>query len=121
MHADPDNPFESNWINHVEHILNSTGLGNIWINEGDNFSCNNIKMALKLRLSDNFKQKWLAQLSENSQCTVYRMFKAELAFSDYLSCLDFRDRVCLSKFRCRNHSLPITRNRFHNNSVEARK
>ena len=49
---------------------------------------------------------------KNSQCKVYRMFKSEIKLEKYLVEFKDKDRVILSKFRCRNHKFPVTGNRF---------
>ena len=82
------------------------------MDEGDSFQVSYIKTALKQRLTDISRQELSSQINENSQCTVYRMFKSNQQFELYLQNLDQNDRVNLCKFRCRNHFLPITKNRF---------
>ena len=42
-------------------------------------------------------------------CTVYRMFKTNFKFEEYIDKIDVKDRISLSKFRCRNNYLPIVK------------
>ena len=112
MHYEIENPFTSKWIESPENVFTNTGLGHIWLNEGDGFQPNYIKSALKQRLSDMSKQEMFSSINGNRQCIVYRMFKNELKFESYLKHLNHNDRLKLCKFRCRNHFLPVTKNRF---------
>ena len=103
------------WIALLQSTLKNAGFNNIWSREMDGFSSKYIKQALKLRLDDMFKQEWHDKMFNNNQCTNYRMFKGEPIMEDYLLRLDNVDRINLSRFCCRNHSLPVTRDRLTDN------
>ena len=70
------------------------------------------KSALKRRIHDINQQKWHSDVHENSQCTFYRTFKEALVFEDYINLLDRKDAINLTKFRCRNHKLPVSRTKY---------
>ena len=110
--SDLNDNYESKWIKMVKDTLNFCGMSNIWDNELDGYSSNYVKKALKLRLADNFTQDWNNSVHGHDQCVNYRMFKENFIFEKYLTSLDYKDRITFCKFRCRNHFLPITHNRF---------
>ena len=62
---------------------------------------------MKLRLKDQFIQKWHENISQGGKCTVYRIIKTTFGFENYLNTLPHLLRKYLTKFRCRNHRLPI--------------
>ena len=64
---------------------------------------------LKLRLKDHFIQKWHESIPESRKYINYRIFKNHFKLEKYL--VDLPDKLCkiLTKFRCRNHRLPIER------------
>ena len=47
-----------------------------------------------------------------SNCIYYIIFKTKSVFEDYIMKLNNVARTKLYKFRCRNHNLPVTNNRF---------
>jgi hypothetical protein len=67
---------------------------------------------VKLRLCDQFKQKWSTVVFNSPKCLNYRIFKYNHGLEKYL--LDLPDdlRKALCSFRCLNHRLPIKRGRF---------
>ena len=61
-----------------------------------------LKENLKLRLQDIFRQEWRCKIVTMPKCSNYAIFKKDLVFEKYLTCLNFNQRVIYSKFRCRN-------------------
>ncbi|XP_071508531.1 uncharacterized protein [Diadema antillarum] len=107
-----DTTFVSKWISHIEEILNNAGLGVVWLRKGEGFSNNWILSTLKLRLSDMSKQDLMANVWSNRVCLNYRIFKTNSLFERYLVQLSKRDRISLSRFRCRSNRLPANNRRF---------
>ena len=93
---DPNINFESKWLANIEHILDLTGLRNVWECDCEGFSYN---LAIE--------RVW-----SNSCCTNYRIFKNKLEMEYYLVQLENKDRINLARFRCRSNQLPIINNRF---------
>ena len=67
------------------------------------------KKVIKLRLN---RQDWSTSVHNNSNCINYIIFKTKSVFEDYIMKLGNVARTKLYKFRCRNHNLPVTNNRF---------
>ena len=104
---------ETKWLTYVKGILDNCGFSNMW--ESNTLKKCNIKWlqtALHLKLDDIAKQEWLSEVSTNSLCLNYRIFKTECCLSNYILTLDTPDRITLCKFRCGNHRLPITTGRY---------
>ena len=116
MHFDRACFFSSSWIDSVKSTLDSCGMSHVWHTSPGEMNRLWLKKALKLRLNDIFHQKWNMMLNDNSRCTNYRIFKDSLNAEDYLIKLDAKERICLSRYRCRNIRLPIS-----NESANAQK
>lgn len=112
LHYNENIDFRSSWIAKMESIFDNTGLSHIWRNEMRGLHSTYVTNLLKGKLSDIAKQNLRADIDSNSQCDNYRIFKNDLDFEDYFLNLNFNDRKVICNFRCRNHSLPITLNRF---------
>jgi hypothetical protein len=103
--------FHSKWICCIEDILNDCGYSEYWI--AQNVTKNvYLSKNVKLRLCDQFKQKWSTVVFNSPKCLNYRIFKYNHGLEKYL--LDLPDdlRKALCSFRCLNHRLPIKRGRF---------
>ena len=105
--------FQSPWITAISNILNNAGLGNIWQMQG-NFNQHWLKNSVKLRLQDQFKQKWQSDVENSSKGTTYRLFKQCFEFEKYLDILQPKDAIVLCAFRVSNHRLPIETGRWKN-------
>ena len=64
------------------------------------------KQSVKLRLKEQFIQTWHKSISQVT-CTKYRIIKITFGFENYLNDLPDLLRKYFTKFRCRNHRLPI--------------
>lgn len=117
------NIYYSPWLSTIKNILDKTGMSFVWNmpNSVNHFCPNNpiiphpwfIK-AIKLRLSDMYKQEWLAEVNRNFLCKVYRIIKTSLEFEKYLHILDFRNHSYVCKYRCINTDIPVVSGRYHN-------
>ena len=110
------NQFQFKWIEHIKSTLDNAGFSELW--QAQNIYPLHIKAIIAQRLSDNFKQKWWDEVSTNSQCDFYRVFKETPEQEKYLNHLDPSHRYSLTKFRTRTNHLPITKKRFHNDAAD---
>ena len=105
------NEKKSKWLIFIKQILDSCGFSNL-------FYYNNminkkwVSEAIKLRLLDQYKQKWSSEVFNSPKGISYRIFKEEFRFEKYLDILDKNDRILYCKFRTCNHKLPIETGRW---------
>ena len=92
----------------IKSILDNIGLSYLWNSDLTLTNPSWLKSILDQKLSDIFKQNWEGKVNESGSCTIYRIFKTDLNFENYLASLNQRDRTSLCKFRCGNNKLPIT-------------
>ena len=106
-HMHSRNVIDSKWISHVNNMLNNTGFGGMWEGQ-DDFPSNPtwFKQATKLRLSDIALQTWHEDVESHRDCSFYSLFKEVPKISPYMS-LNFKYRLLIAKFICRNLNLPI--------------
>ena len=109
--------YSSNWVLTVEKWLNDLGMADVWNSQSTNVTW--FKNAIKLRLEDQYRQKWHAQVFENEKCINYRIFKDEFCFERYLIDLPKCHAVRLCKFRLGNHQLPTAKLQYENILREA--
>jgi hypothetical protein len=94
------------WLNNVKTILDNSGLSNIW--DTQTFpSLAWLKNHMKQISKDQFVQDWHSQIFDSGKCLNYRVFKTEFKCEPYILSLPDNFRHTLTKFRCRNHKLPI--------------
>ena len=101
------NIFKSDWIHTIKSILNNSGFSGIWLSQSIPHSADNLRDKIKIRLKDQFIQQWYEGISHGGKCTNYRIFKKIFTFEKYLTELPDQLRKNMTKFRCRNHRLPI--------------
>ena len=89
--------FSFKWITQIKGILENTGFSEVWT--ADSIDSDLFKIVFKQRCDDIFKQTWLTDMMNNSQCTEYRKMKELREFENYLIELEPSDRIALSKFR----------------------
>ena len=68
------------WLNHIESIFNSTGMGFIFINQFSVYDKNVFKQILR----DQFVQKWLSDIYSSSRGQIYSVFKKDFCIENYL-------------------------------------
>ena len=99
--------FKSEWIGTVKTTLNNFGFSGLWLNQSLPCSIEVFKQSVKIRLRDQFIQRWHETISQGGKCTIYRIIKTSFGFENYLNELPDLLRKYFTKFRCRNHRLPI--------------
>ena len=119
IHNDVDNErfkdFSFNWCAKITRVLECTGFSQIWVNPSL-YSCS-VKRSLSGKLKDIFKENWLHDINNNTQCSIYKLFKHEHGMEKYLVLLNDHHKYIISNFRMRVHNLPITRNRFSRDNM----
>jgi len=105
-----DNIFIPPWISFVKITLDSLGMSEYFINQRvDNFD--HFKSSIKNRQHDQFYQEWKSTLNVSPKCLVYRVYKRDYCFEEYLVILSASLRKSLCKFRTMNHSMQIEKGR----------
>jgi len=68
--------------------------------------------------TDQFKQNWSSEIFGSSKCSIelsiYRCFKTEPSYEDYLNVLPNNLRVIFNRFRCRNFNIPVEKGSYFN-------
>ena len=77
---DEKNIFKSEWIQTVKTTLNYCGFSGFWLNQTLPCSIEAFKQSVKLRLKDQFIQKWQESISQGGKCTIYRIIKTTFGF-----------------------------------------
>ena len=106
--------FTSNRIRFVKSNLNALGFFELYTTQNIPYSSNCFKNRVQLRTKDKFRQNWASEVFDSSKCFNYRMFKTNFEYENYLTILEDSQRIVFTKFRCRNHKLPIETG-SHNN------
>ena len=106
--------FTSKWIRFVKNNLNAFGFSEMYTTQKIPYISNSFKNKIQIRSKDQFRQNWASELFDTSKCLNYRMFKINFKYENYLSILEYKQRIVITKFRCRNHKLPIETG-SHNN------
>ena len=71
------------------------------------------KKAIQIRLHDMGLQTWSSAVWENNNCVTYRMFKDNPMVDPYLNVLNDREKIMLTRFRCRNSFMSASRNIYN--------
>ena len=72
------------WLVFVKTTLNRLGMTYIFDSRALNINRTWFSKAVKLRLTDQFNQEWLAAVDEHMNCVNYRIFKTIVVFKEYL-------------------------------------
>jgi len=97
---------EFKWINEIREILDSVGLSYVW-QEQNPRNGSWLKSHVQQTLKDQFVQKWNSEIWSMNKCINYRIFKSDFGIEPYLQMLPDELRIKYTKFRCRNHKLPV--------------
>ena len=100
----------TNWAYQVKHILDSIGLGNIWIQQ---YAIDIPFNLIKQRILDIYKQTWYVAVNNSNRLLLYSRYKHEFIFEKYLDFIvEKKYRIALSQFRLSSHDLEIERGRY---------
>ena len=83
-HENRQYSYSSPWIKNIEHILNTCGMANVWM-DPNSVNHNWLKKAIELRLSDMYIHEWESQLNNRSSCVTYRQIKPYFKQERYLT------------------------------------
>ena len=100
--------FDFKWLSHLRRTLNELGLGYMF--DQTIADPKFILLEVKKRMKDSRTQIWQGEIREHLECVNYRMFKNEWGLSPYLVLLPLGQRTLITKFRTRNHNLPVCPN-----------
>ena len=67
---------------------------------------NQAKQLIHKRIEEVALHNWYTDISTSSMCTMYKLFKKQFNFKDYLSC-NYRERISLTKYVCVNSKIPV--------------
>ena len=84
------------------------------------FTISHLKQVIEQRLCYMYEQEWLSEVNTNRQCLIYRIFKKQMEFENYITLLNNRDRLILCKFRCGHFKIPSITGRFENVELHGR-
>ena len=100
------------WAKMIKEILQTCGFNDIWL--GKVWSTTTwLKIQLKMRLYDQFKQNWLTSNQDSTKCDFYKIFKTSLELEPYLQLnLSNFAKNQLMKFPLSNQSLLIEAGRW---------
>ena len=90
--------YKSQWIKRVKYILDSCGVSYYVVPATRTFSTSTNRRYCTAKNG--------ILISLQSMCKMYRIFKKQLDFENYLLHSKYRDRISLSKLRCKNSKLP---------------
>ena len=94
-------------LSFVKSALLSAGFGYVWRDQKIPRTLEYFKIVFKTRLKDQFLQTWTGDIASNAKCINYRMYKSDISLEFYLIFLPIKLRTVSSRFRCRNHKLPV--------------
>lgn len=60
------------------------------------------------RPADRELRRWHEKLYSKLLYEGYKLLKVDFIFEMYLTTLRLAERICMSKFRCGNHNLPVS-------------
>lgn len=105
-----------NWVSNIKKLLDDYGFSYVF----DNPHIVDINMTLnefKHRIIDTYKQEWFRVVSNSSSLDMYRIFKTQLMYENYLDLLPRNCRLFLTRLRLSVHPLRIQVGRYARNNI----
>ena len=68
---------------------------------------NHVKQFIHTRIKEVSLHNWYTDLSTSSMCTMYRLFKKQLNFEDYLLSCNNREGISQPKYRGANSKIRV--------------
>ena len=106
-------------LHFIKSILDDCGCSFLW-NTDMLPAQDELKVFLKQRLSDQFKQFWQSCITDSAKSLNYRIFKTFHEFENYLNILTIKEGILFCRFRTTNNYLPIETGRWRNIERENR-
>ena len=98
------------WASQIKQILQVHDFDYVWHLQAE------IKIpfdSIKLRILDNYKQSWYANINNSTRLQSYTVFKHNFEIEKYLNALsDKKYKIALTRFRTSLHSLLIETGRY---------
>ena len=107
------------WINSIKKIFDDIGLSFIFSSQV-RLNPQWIKIHVKQILRDQFVQKWRSDLANTSRGYFYSILKQEFVLEPYLTRIDKKYSIFLTKFRLCNFKFPIETGRWRKINREHR-
>ena len=119
LHLDRLGLYTSPWIASVKNLLNECGMSGFWLAQN---VPNTVwfKKAVERKLMDQWISTWYHNLSINTICSNYNVFKVVYELEPYLTKLPKNNRILLTRFRTCNNRLPVNVGRYTGVSREER-
>ena len=109
----------ANWAFQIKHELDMCGFSDIWTNQ---LLIDIPFEAIRIRILDQFKQSWYAEIINSDRLEVYHNIKFDFGLESYLQILSsVKFRKALTRFRISAHSLAIETGRHHRKARRERK
>ena len=98
--------YKVKWLCRVKNCVDNCGLGYLWLNQSM-IGINQAKQLIHTRIEEVALHNWYTDISTSTMCTMYRLFKKQLNFEDYLLSCNYRERFSLTKYRCANSKISV--------------
>lgn len=89
------------------------GFSNVW-SEQNAVNVKWLSAIVKQRLQDQYIQKWSSEIHNSSKGQIYKIFKKNFSYENYINLLPHKLRKIFMKFRTANHHLPVETGRWSN-------
>ena len=82
-----NNGYKSKWITMIKTIFDDVGLSFIWLDQ-ETLACDlmDFRNLVFSKLDDVYIQEWNAELSENSQCGLYKSLEQLIVLKNIWWC-----------------------------------
>ena len=112
--------YNSPWLSFVKSTLLSAGFGYVRRDQKIPRTLEYFKKVFKTRLKDQYLQTWTDDVAPNAKCINYRMYKSDISLEFYITFLPMKLKTVFSRFRCRNHKLPVETGIYKNIPISGR-
>ena len=106
--------FQSQWLSYIKATLVELNLEYLWQAHPENLNYNQMKNIFNEKLNYFYSELWRNEIEISSACDSYIQFKTEHHLEPYLTLLEPKYAIPISKFRCNNHRMPIVTGRYAN-------
>jgi hypothetical protein len=103
----------SSWLDYIRSIIQSNEFQNVWLNQ-TNINKKWFSQTFKPKIKGQYLQTWNDSVRISSSSITYRLIKIQPKLNQYFQVLSNHYSRILTKFRTRNHRLPIEVGRWHN-------
>ena len=98
--------YKAKWLCRVKNIVDNYGLSYLWLNQSI-IETNQAKQLIHTIIKWVASHNWYTYISTSSMCIMYRLFKKQLDFEEYVLSCNYRERISLKKYRCANSKIPV--------------